>query len=60
VTDDQQQQSGQQQQSDTGDETTALEGDYSVTDLPDGATPDPLGDASLTARERAGASGDEQ
>lgn len=32
---------------------------YSATDLPEGAEPDPLGDASLSARERAGASGDE-
>lgn len=40
-----------------GDDAQAgKQGGYSVTDLPEGATPDPLGDASLSPRERAGAS----
>lgn len=37
------------------DETTQQEAGYSVTDLPDGAQPDPLGDARLSPRERVGA-----
>jgi hypothetical protein len=32
---------------------------YHVSDLTEGQEPDPLGDASLSARERAGATGGE-
>lgn len=35
------------------------EGGYQVTDLAEGQKPDPLGDASLSAQERATATGDE-
>jgi hypothetical protein len=43
-----------------GRKARAKTGDgYHVSDLTEGQVPDPLGDASLTARERATATGDE-
>lgn len=42
------------------DEQTKQTKPYSVTDLGDEQTPDPLGDASLSAQERATAGTDSQ
>jgi hypothetical protein len=36
------------------------QGGYQVTDLPEGATPDPLGDKSLTPSERVGETAKQQ